>query len=121
MNRSLLPERDEDPHQGSKNVYACQVNEVDLTSNTRPFSDGAWLVKESIRDGANFPWLVATAEKRNGTWHWREYTRNFSSEPLLAIVASEATCIDCHRRVETADWIYTLFEPDTTEAHNRLN
>lgn len=112
MNRAPLPERDDDPHQGEKNVYACGVEPQALQGNIRPFADGTWIVKESTRTDSNYPWLVATAEKRNGTWHWNEYTRNFSDEDFVAILTTESTCIDCHRRVDTVDWIFTVFEPD---------
>lgn len=110
MNRTPLPERSDDPHRGEKNVYACGVSDEALQQNTRPFPDGTLIVKESTRSDSSFPWLVATAEKRNGSWAWNEYSRNFETEPYLAILATESVCTDCHRRVKSADWIYTLFE-----------
>lgn len=110
MNTQPLPERSDDPHRGTKNVYACGVSESARQANSRPFANGTLIVKEATRQGAEFPWLVATAEKRDGSWHWNEYSRNFETEPFLAILATESVCVDCHSRVDTVDWIFTVFE-----------
>ena len=105
LNDALLPKRSDDPHEGRKNVYACNVpcDEVD----SRPFPDGALIVKESIKEGQDYPWLIATARKSKGEWRWDEYTRNFASEDFAHILASEEVCIDCHRKWKAADWIAT--------------
>ena len=108
MTCTPIPKKSDDPHQGRKHVYACGISEEDLASNTRPFADGVMIVKESIRDDSNFAWLVATAEKRGGRWHWNEYTRNFADEELLHIASGESVCIDCHNKARSKDYIYTL-------------
>lgn len=111
MNRDPIPRTgDDDPHDGNKDVYACDVPLVTLEANQRPFSDGAVFVKESTRDDVDFPWLIATARRVDGEWQWNEYTRNFESEEFVEILASEQVCIDCHVAVESIDWIYTQFE-----------
>lgn len=108
MNEAPLPQRDDDPHEGKKNVFACNVTceQVD----ERPFPDGALIVKESIKDGQDHAWLVATARKSNGQWRWDEYTRNFASEDFARIVPSEGVCIDCHKKWQADDWIATAFD-----------
>jgi hypothetical protein len=112
MNASPLPRRRDDPHEGEKDVFACNVSLARLRSNQRPFPDGAVLVKESTQADLGYPWLVATARKRGNTWRWNEYSRNFADEPFVEIAASESVCIDCHRRVRSSDWIYTAYEND---------
>jgi hypothetical protein len=67
------------------------------------------IVKESRQPPDDFPWLVATARKVDGTWRWDEYTRNFADEELSRIVSGEPVCIDCHRKVAAVDWIYTSY------------
>jgi hypothetical protein len=109
MNPSPLPERDDDPHRGTKDVYACDVSLTDLRDGVRPFPDGTVIVKESTRTDADYPWLVATAEKIDGSWTWAEYSRNFANEEFLHILATEDVCIDCHKKVESVDWIYTFY------------
>jgi hypothetical protein len=109
MNREPLPRRGDDPHDGEKDVFACNVPLAQLEDNQRPFPDGTIIVKESTQPDLDYPWLVATARKRAGEWTWNEYTRNFESEEFLEIAASESVCIDCHRRVRGSDWIYTRY------------
>ncbi len=109
MNAAPIPVKPDDPHNGVKDVFACNVPLEELMSNSRPFPDGAVIIKESTRPDADFPWLVATARKRGTEWEWDEYSRNFEDEPLLRILPSEQVCIDCHKKAEPADWIYTPF------------
>lgn len=110
MNGVPIPEAgSDDPHQGEKNVYACNLPVEIVSQNVRPFADGVVIVKESTRKDSDFAWLVATARKADGRWRWNEYSRNFSNEPFLHILAGEQVCIDCHQRVEAADWIYTQY------------
>ncbi len=109
MNAEPLPQRSDDPHEGEKNVYACGALASKLQANARPFDDGVVIVKESIRRDSDYPWLVSTARKTDSGWRWEEYTRNFADEPFLSIPVGENVCIDCHRRVQGADWIFTVY------------
>jgi hypothetical protein len=109
MNQNPIPRYDGDPHAGTKNVYACNVDIAVLRANTRPFPDGTVIVKNSTKENANYPWLVATARKQGGTWKWDEYTRNFEDEDFVRILASESVCTNCHEAAEHADWIFTAF------------
>jgi hypothetical protein len=109
MNAHPIPRRDGDPHAGTKNVYACNVDDSVLRANTRPFPDGTVILKDSAKENANYPWLVATARKQGGTWKWDEYTRNFEDEEFVRILASESVCTNCHQGAQGADWIFTTF------------
>ncbi|MFT5430831.1 MAG: hypothetical protein ACI9OJ_001509 [Myxococcota bacterium] len=104
-----------DPHDGFKDVFACNVTLDQLRDPSngapvRPFPDGTMLVKESSKEGQDYPWLVATMEKKSGTWEWHEYTRNFGDEDFVHIVGGPSVCTDCHRTVEALDWVYTTYE-----------
>jgi hypothetical protein len=109
MNREPIARYDGDPHKGLKNVFACNVAEAQLRANTRPFADGALIVKESTREGELFPWLIATARKQGASWRWDEYTRNFADEEFRHILAGESICTGCHAKAEAADWIFTTY------------
>ena len=99
----------DDPHNGYKTVYACDLD-LPAIEAAPPWPDGTLIVKASRRSDQDFPWLVATARKAEGAWSWEEYTRNFASEPLLKIPASETLCTDCHQAVEANDWIFTIYD-----------
>jgi hypothetical protein len=109
MNTQPIRVYEDDPHEGMKDVYACNVELALLEANTRPFPEGTLIVKESTKEGFDYPWLLATARKLGGAWKWDEYTRNFGDEDFVRILASESVCTDCHRRAEPADWIFTPF------------
>ncbi len=109
MNALPIARRDGDPHAGTKNVYACNVDDAFLRANTRPFADGAVIVKNATKENASYPWLVATARKQGGFWTWDEYTRNFEDEDFRRIIASESVCTNCHEEAAGADWIFTIF------------
>ena len=109
MNARPIPRYDGDPHAGTKNVYACNVDDALLRANIRPFPDGTVIVKNSTKENASYPWLVATARKQGGAWKWDEYTRNFEDEDFVRILASESVCTNCHKEAEGADWIFTAF------------
>ena len=111
MNAAAIPPYDGDPHRGTKDVFACNVEEAALRANQRPFADGTIIVKESTRVGEDFPWLVAVARKNGGEWTWAEYTRNFENEDLSKLLVPQSTCTDCHKAVAAADWIYTAYTP----------
>lgn len=110
MNVAPIPRRDADPHPGRKNVYACNVQLADLENGRRPFADGTIIVKESTKENADYPWLIATARKEHGEWQWDEYTRNFADEDFLHTLGPESICTDCHGQVRAADWIFTRYQ-----------
>lgn len=117
MNEAPIPAYDDDPHEGMKNVYACNVDEEHLRANARPFPDGALIVKEATRDGESSPWLVAVARKEGDAWRWDEYTRNFADETFRHNLAGEDVCTGCHVAARTADWIFTAYDrPDARPA-----
>lgn len=109
MNREPIARYDGDPHEGVKNVFACNVEQAALQANVRPFADGALIVKESTREGESFPWLIAIARKQGGAWQWAEYTRNFAGEDFRHILAGPSVCTSCHVKARTADWIFTTY------------
>jgi hypothetical protein len=109
MNAQPIPRSPSDPHNGVKNVYACAVDQATLEANSRPFPDGALVVKESTRDGESFPWLIALARKQGGSWRWDEYTRNFADEDFRHILSGQSVCTGCHARARAADWIFTTY------------
>ena len=104
-----IAEVPDDPHRGTKNVYACNASYDELRANARPFADGVIMVKEATRADADFVWLVSTARKIDGGWQWDEYTRNFDDEDFVHIISGEGACIDCHRDVSIPafDWIFS--------------
>jgi len=115
MNRRPFPPAgDDDPHDGFKNVYACNVPLDDLEDNKRPFPEGTIIIKTSTREGEDEPWLIATARKRDGegvsSWRWDEYTRNFEDEDFRRIPVGQSTCTDCHKDVESVDSIFTFYQ-----------
>lgn len=111
MTPTPLPPREDDPHDGHKNVYACGVPLAFLQAGTRPFPEGALIVKASTRPGQSFPWLVATARRRQDGWRWDEYTRNFDNEPLQRLLVPQSTCSGCHEQARGVDWIFTTWGP----------
>ena len=66
MNPTPIPPTPDDPHSGFKTVYACNISEDVLEEGTRPFPEGTLIVKESIKEGEDAPWLIATARKGSG-------------------------------------------------------
>jgi hypothetical protein len=109
MNREPIARYYGDPHKGMKNVFGCSLQQEQLQANLRPFADGTLIVKESIREGEAFPWLIATARKQRGSWQWDEYTRNFADEDFRHILAGESVCTGCHVKAQAADWIFTSY------------
>ena len=111
MNAAPIAPTHDDPHDGFKEVYGCNVTADDLKV---PYPDGTLIVKESCPNGPcrddNFVWLIASARKSNGKWRWNEYTRNFADESFAEIIAPEETCISCHKKVEATDWIYSVYQ-----------
>lgn len=111
MTPEPLPPTADDPHDGHKRVWACDVDAAVVAETPRslddPWPDGTLIVKDSVKEHQGYVWLVATARKTDGRWSWREYTRNFEGDDFLRILAPESVCVDCHRKAETSDWIYT--------------
>ena len=114
LNAELIPPTASDPHLGNKNVYACDVElEALVDGSAIPCADGTMIVKESFREGEDFPWLLATAEKKSGSWEWKEYKRNFENEDFVQILAGEQVCRNCHEAVkDSGDWIFTFYEEE---------
>jgi hypothetical protein len=114
MNCEPIAVSNDDPHEGLKDVFACNVSEEALleTLDGAPYPDGTIIVKESTRSDSDYPWLVATARKRGDAWKWDEYTRNFENEEFLRIVSGESVCTDCHDRAINRDWIFTVYRPE---------
>lgn len=111
MNGEEIGPYEDDPHEGFKNVYACNVPQATLKADTRPFPDGTIIVKESRREGEDFVWLIATARKREGSWQWDEYTRNFGNEGHRRLAVPQSTCTDCHQAARARDYIFTRYAP----------
>ena len=113
MTTEPIPPHADDPHEGFKRVYACNVSDAQRRAlqagDVTVFPEEALIVKASRRDGEDFNWLVATARKLGGQWEWLEYTRNFDDERFLEIPASPQVCVDCHRAATASDWIFTRF------------
>jgi len=114
MNAEPIPPHSSDPHEGVKNVYACNITEqalIDLTADPNPvtYPEGTLIIKESRREHQDFAWLLATARKINGAWQWKEYKRNFEDEKFLSILASEDVCTSCHKDARK-DFIWVEYE-----------
>jgi hypothetical protein len=112
MNAELIPPQSSDPHLGYKNVYACNVDVATLTDPAfSTYPEGTMIVKESTRDGQNYPWLIATAKKVDSEWQWAEYKRNFPNEDFVKILAGQGVCTGCHKDAkDTGDWLFTHYE-----------
>ncbi len=115
LNAAPIPPRADDPHEGDKNVYACNVTRDQLVDAAGqpilPYPDGSLLIVEATKPEQGWVWLLGTARKEQGRWTWEEYKRNFSNDDFLAVLSGEGVCVDCHRRVESSgDWIFTAYE-----------
>ena len=102
-------------HQGHKNIYACGITEEALIArqeNNDPYPDGTLIIKESQKEHQSAPWLIAIVEKKNGTWQWAEYTRNFADQEYLKAPVGEDKCIGCHKDAKNADYIFTTYPED---------
>ena len=115
MNAELIEPTEDDPHQGYKNVYACNVTPEELRDEAGapvfPYPEGTLIIKESTRENQDYRWLIATAEKKGGNWEWKEFTRNFANEEFAKLPVSEDTCVNCHNKVKALDYIYTIYSP----------
>jgi hypothetical protein len=115
MNAAPIAPTEDDPHAGTKNVYACNVVPEDIVSDSGapiyPYPEGTLIVKESRKKHQDYQWLIATARKKNGAWQWAEYTRNFANEEFIKILAPESVCTNCHKKALGTDYIYTVYIP----------
>ena len=85
------------------------MDEAIVEANVRPFPDGTLIVKDAVRDGESFPWLVAIARKQAGAWRWDEYTRNFEDEELRHGLAGQSICTGCHVKAAALDMIFNRY------------
>lgn len=111
----IAPASGDDPHDGHKEVYACDVSLPEVEA-APPWPEGTLIVKESCftgscREDGAYAWLIATARKGPTGWRWAEYTRNFPDQDFVQIGSPESVCTDCHQTWEAQDWIATLYEP----------
>ena len=118
MNVEPILPHDNDPHFGNKNVYACGVTVDDLYADgeiliplVNPYPLGTIIVKESFRDGQEYPWLIATAQKGENGWTWYEYKRNFENEAFVKLPIGQSVCTNCHDDAAGTDMIFQLYEP----------
>lgn len=112
VNEALIEPTKDDPHEGFKNVYLCHTDPGILLSDSLPvfpYPDGTKYIKTSTLEGRSFPWLIAIAEKADGTWHWNEYTRNFENEDYLKLPVDEFVCENCHKKAKSTDSIFTIY------------
>ena len=112
VNEALIEPTEDDPHEGFKHVYLCNVDPGLLVSDDQlifPYPDGTKYIKVSTLEGSSFPWLIATAEKVKGDWEWKEYTRNFKNEDYLLLPVDESVCTNCHKKAKATDYIFTAY------------
>jgi hypothetical protein len=107
LNGEPLPPRENDPHNGTKNVYSDQHMTDELL-----FPVGTRVIKEGIRPGADFVGLIATMRKLQGRnpefndWVFVEYTRESAEEPFTELARGNV-CESCHMQVAQLDYVFT--------------
>lgn len=109
LNADPIPPTEDDPHRGTKNVYACNITADALDAGTFPYPDGTLIVKESTKPGQDYTWLIATARKADSEWSWDEYKRNFGNEDFYRLPVSESVCTDCHKKAKDTDFVFTVY------------
>lgn len=117
LNAKPIPPRAGDPHNGNKNVYVNQLRQTIAPNNQQkfPYPVGSIVVKEAIRPGQDFLWLVSIMRKAKGNdpahndWTFIEYTRNGKDEAFKEI-AKDAICWGCHAGAKDTDYVFTLLE-----------
>ena len=105
---------EEDPHEGTKEVFYCGQEEEELwgaKGPVFPIPAGTRVLKISTREDQGYPWLVAEAVKDSDGWKWNEWTRNFPDESYAPIPVDESVCTDCHKDAKESDWMFTVFVP----------
>ena len=106
LNAKPLPERDPDPHRGTKNVFASKPAENGV------YPAGTVIVKEAFRPGADFVGLVAAMRKQPGRnpehadWVFVEWTRESRGAPF-AELARDDVCTSCHVGARERDYVFT--------------
>lgn len=107
LNDTPIPPRDADPHDGTKEVYASVAAGADGL-----YPDGAIVVKDAVRPGADFVGLVAMMRKERGAnaehndWVMIEWVREGPAEPFGEI-ASGGVCTSCHMQARATDYVFT--------------
>ena len=107
LNDQPIGPRDSDPHLGTQNVYASEVQR----SNGR-FPNGTVVVKEASRPGKDFIGLLAVMRKQKGAdpehndWVFVEYTREGANEPFSEL-ARGVVCWSCHVGAAESDYVFT--------------
>jgi hypothetical protein len=117
LNRDPIPPRAGDPHNGFKDVYVNRtVPELAPQGRQQfPYPDGAVVVKQAIRAGEDFVWLVAVMVKirggdpAHGDWKFVEYTRRGRDHAFDA-AARDAVCWGCHAGALATDYVFTTLE-----------
>jgi hypothetical protein len=108
VNDRPIPPRASDPHYGTKNVFISSRPRGDGL-----FRNGAIVVKEAVRPGADFIGLIAIMRKQAGAdpahndWFFIEYTRDAPGARFTE-TASGSVCWSCHVGAEETDYVFTL-------------
>jgi Cytochrome P460 len=106
LNEEPIPPRSDDPHEGTKNVYASFLAENGV------YPEGTTIVKEAMRPGTDFIGLIAMMRKEEGAqpdhndWIWVEYTRSGPDEDFREH-ASGSVCYSCHVQARDTDYVFT--------------
>ncbi|HWH05845.1 MAG TPA: cytochrome P460 family protein [Gaiellaceae bacterium] len=107
LNDAPIPPRDSDPHDGTKDVYASMAAGADGL-----YPEGAIVVKEATRPGADFVGLVAMMRKEAGAdpehndWVMIEWVRDSRGAPYVEL-ARGAVCTSCHLQARATDYVFT--------------
>jgi hypothetical protein len=107
LNEAPIPPRDNDPHNGTKDVYVSR----EQRGNGR-YPPGTIVVKDAVRPGTDFIGLIAVMRKVPGAdpahrnWVFVEYTRDARNERFQEI-ASGAVCWSCHLGALENDYVFT--------------
>jgi len=106
LNAEPIPPRDNDPHLGTKEVYAS------LEAVDGVFPEGTIVVKEGVRPGKDFVGLIAVMRKEPGAnpdhndWVFVEWAREAADEPF-SVLAEGAVCSSCHMQARDTDYVFT--------------
>jgi hypothetical protein len=106
LNASPLPERDPDPHRGTKNVFASNA------AAAGTFPAGTVVVKEGFRPGKDFVGLIAAMRKVPGRnpehrdWVFVEWARESPDAPFTELARGDV-CTSCHVGAADRDYVFT--------------
>lgn len=106
LNAEPIPPGDNDPHFGTKDVYASVAAENGV------YPDGAIVVKESVRPDADFVGLIATMRKEAGAnpehndWVFVEWSRD-AADAEFTEIGSGGVCTSCHVGARDNDYVFT--------------